>query len=207
MFRGLFSKLSTSTFALALVLLCLVRNAQAGQPLRWNSPVNDIHGQPVTIDTFIDRVTVVSFSTQKSKESDMRLGQEIGERFGQQRVYQSLAIPNTADVPLWAKFLAVMKVVGAEKDAVKEAILRQKATGNGKITEEEVRRKIIFIHDKDGSVWERMGLDVNSTRSFIGVIDRTGTLIHLERMPVNKQAFFALLEREFRKQAAPQWPQ
>lgn len=201
MFRSLTIKLLFLAFVLALALSGR-GNLSAQEPIRrWNFPANDIHGRSITLATFINRVTVVSFSTQKSKESDMSLGQEIGQKFGQRRAYQSLAIPNTIDVPLWAKFVAVLKVKGAENEAVHEALLRQQAAGNRDITEEEVRRRVIFIHDKDGSVWERMGVDARSDRSFIGVIDKTGTLVHLESMPINKKTFFNVLEEEFDKEA------
>lgn len=201
MFRSLKIKFLSLAFVLVLALSS-IGNLSAQEPTRrWDFPARDIHGRSITLATFINRVTVVSFSTQKSEESDMSLGQEIGQKFGQRRAYQSLAIPNTIDVPLWAKFVAVLKVKGAENEAVHEAWLRQKASGNNDITEAEVRRRVIFIHDKDGSVWERMGVDARSDRSFIGVIDKTGALVHLESMPIDKKTFFNVLEEEFDKGA------
>ena len=128
----------------------------------------------------------------------MQLGQEIGQRFGHRSDYQSLVIPNTSQVPLWAKFVAIMKVAGAEKEAVRKAARKQKANGNN-LTEKEVRRRIFFVHDKDGKVWEHFGLDIDTNRSFLGLIDRSGTLIYVEKSPINREELFRRLEKEFEK--------
>ena len=175
----------------------LIGDTAASEQLRrWNFPVSDIHGRPITMETFLDRVTVVSFSTQQSKAKDMELGQEIGQRFGLRPGYQSIAIPNTSHVPIWARFVAALKVAGAEQRAVREAVERQRSLGNMTITEEEIRKKIIFINDKDGGVWKRMGLDEDATESFVGVIDRTGTLVYLQQAPINTDELFRILEVE-----------
>ena len=171
----------------------------------WKFPAKDIHGKAITIDTFMDRVTIVSFSSQKSQEKDMQLGQEIGQRFGHRSAYQSLVIPNTTNVPLWGKFVAIMKVAGAEKEAIREASRRQKALGHN-LTDEDVRRRIIFVHDKDGKVWEYFGLDIDADRSFLGVIDRSGTLVYIEKSPINRDEFFRILEKEFDKNKS-EWTQ
>ena len=65
------------------------------------------------------------------------------------------------------------------------------------ITEDEIRKKIIFINDKDGKVWNRMGLSSDATNSFIGVIDRTGTLVFLQEAPINMDELFRVLENQF----------
>lgn len=191
-------KLWSAVFIIVSGVICTAGPSLADHLIKWKFPAKDINGRTITIDTFMDRVTVVSFSSQKSQERDMQLGQEIGQRFGHRSDYQSLVIPNTSYVPLWGKFVAIMKVAGAEKEAIREASRRQKANGNN-LTEEEVRRRVIFVHDKDGKVWEYFGLDIDANRSFLGVIDRSGTLVYIEKSPINRDEFFRILEKEFDK--------
>jgi len=192
-------KIWSAALTLLFGIICADSPAQAEQLQKWRYPVKDIHGRPITLDTFVNRVTVVSFSSQKSRTKDMQLGLEIGQKFGKQRAYQSLVIPNTSHVPQWAKFVASIKIAGAEKKAVREATKRQKAIGNN-LTEDDVRQRIFFVHDMDGKVWERFGIDLNSNRSFLGIIDRSGTLIHVERTPINREEFTRIVEMELRKQ-------
>jgi hypothetical protein len=193
----MYSRLWSIVGTIILSVVILGQSAATEQLRKWNFPVQDIHGKPITIETFLDRVTVIYFSTQQSKTKDMELGQEIGARFGLKRGYQSIAIPNTSDVPMWARFVATIKIALAEKRAVREAVQRQQANGNMEITEEEIRNKIIFINDKDGKVWNRMGLSAAPTNSFLGVIDRTGTMVYLQEAPINRDKLFGVLGKQF----------
>ena len=191
-------KLWSAVFIILSGIICSLGPSFADQLNGWSYPLKDIFGRTITKDTFMDRVTVVSFSSQKSEEKDMQLGQEIGQRFGHRSDYQSLVIPNTSQVPLWAIFVAIKKVAGAEKEAVREAARKQKANGNN-LTEEEVRRRIFFVHDKDGKDWEHFGLDIDTNRRFLGLIDRSGTLIYVEKSPINREELFRRLDKEFEK--------
>ncbi|NIO10237.1 MAG: hypothetical protein GTO40_20425 [Deltaproteobacteria bacterium] len=128
----------------------------------------------------------------------MRLGQEIGQEFGHIPSYQSLTIPNTFNVPGWAKFIAKRKVAAFQKKAVEEAHRRQQARGN-QVTKDQVREKIIFVHDRDGQIWEHLGVNRHSISIFVGVIDRAGKLVYLVESPINRDELFERLEYEFQK--------
>jgi len=166
--------------------------------LKWNYNVTDINGNPITINTFLNKVTVVTFSTQASQGRAMRLGQEIGQKFGPRPAYQSLAIPNTSNVPFWAKFIASKKVAGFAKKAVDEALRRQQTLGHH-VTKGEVRRKVIFVHDKDGQIWQHLGVNQHSISSYVGVINKSGNLVYIAEAPVNMRELFQILEESFQK--------
>jgi hypothetical protein len=184
-----------------LSLFALLSTATVGnsQDLRsWNYNVTDLNGNPITINTFINKVTVVTFSTKESSGTAMRLGLEIGQRFGHWSTYQSLAIPNTSNVPFWAKFIANRKVAGFQKEAVDKALRGQQTVGY-EMTEEEVRRKIIFVHDKDGEIWQHLGVNRHSIATYVGVINKSGNLVYIAQAPVNMRDLFQKLEEEFQK--------
>ncbi len=192
----------TGTLVFAALTSCLWISAEvlAGSTefKRWAYRVTDINGNPITIDNFKNKVTVVSFSTKESRGIAMRLGQEIGQEFGHRPNYQSLAIPNTSNVPYWAKFIAKRKVAAFQRKAVAEATKRQKALGNH-VTQDQIRKKIIFINDTDGQIWEHLGVNPHSVSNYVGVIDKFGNLVYLEESPVNKRELFRKLEFEFQK--------
>ncbi len=185
---------------LSLFAFLLTATAVNSAELRsWNyNNVTDINGNPITIKTFINKVTVVTFSTKESSGTAMRLGLEIGQKFGHWSTYQSLAIPNTSNVPFWAKFIANRKVAGFQKKAVDEALRRQQAVGHH-MTEKEVRKKIIFVHDKDGKIWQHLGLNGHSIATYVGVINRSGNFVYIAQAPVNMRELFQKLEEEFQK--------
>ena len=178
--------------------ICGQGTAGATDFRRWAYNVSDIDGNPITLDSFLNKVTVVTFSTKESPGTAMRLGQEIGQEFGDRPSYQSLTIPNTSNVPGWAKFIANKKVEAFQKKAVDEAYRRQQARGNH-VSKDQVRKKIIFVHDKDGQIWEHLGVNHNSVSIFVGVIDKLGNLVYLAEAPINRDELFDRLEYEFQK--------
>jgi len=187
-------------FAL-LFLFALLATETAGNSAelhKWNYNVTDINGNPITINTFINKVTVVTFSTKASRGTAMRLGQEIGQKFGHRPTYQSLTIPNTSNVPFWAKFIASKKVAGIAKKAVDEALRRQQALGHH-VTKEEIREKIIFVHDKDGQIWQHLGVNRHSISSYVGVINKSGNLVYIAEAPVDMRELFQILNEVFQK--------
>ena len=190
----------TLVFAALISFLWILPEALAGSTefKRWASRVPDINGNPITVDTFRNKVTVVSFSTKESRGTAMRLGQEIGQEFGHRPNYQSLAIPNTSNVPYWAKFIVKRKAAAFQRKAVAEAAKRQIALGNY-VTQDQIRKKIIFINDTDGHVWEHLGVNPHSVSTFVGVIDKFGNLVYLEESPFNMRELFRKLEFEFQK--------
>ena len=184
-----------------LSLFALLSTATAGNSAElrsWKDNVTDINGNRITIDTFLDKVTVVTFSTRESAGSAMRLGLEIGQKFGHRPNYQSLAIPNTSNVPFWGKFIANRKVAGFQQKAVDEALQRQQSVGYH-MTEEDVRRKIIFVHDKDGEIWQHLGVNRNSIATYVGVINKSGNLVFITQAPINMRELFQKIEEEFQK--------
>ena len=184
-----------------LSLFAFLSTASAGNSseLRsWNYNVTDLNGNPITISTFINKVTVVTFSTKESSGTAMRLGLEIGQKFGHRPNYQSLAIPNTSNVPFWAKFIANRKVAGFQQKAVDKALRGQQTVGYH-MTEEEVRRKIIFVHDKNGEIWQHLGVDRHSIATYVGVINKSGNLVYIAEDPVNMRQLFQKIEEEFQK--------
>ena len=184
---------------LSLFAFLLTATAVNSAELRsWNYNVTDINGNPITINTFINKVTVVTFSTKESSGTAMRLGLEIAQKFGHWSTYQSLAIPNTSNVPFWAKFIANRKVAGFQKKAVDEALRRQHAVGYH-MTEEEIRKKIIFVHDKDGEIWQHLGVNRYSIATYVGVINKSGTLVFIVQAPINMRELFQKIEAEFQK--------
>ena len=187
-------------FALLLLLgLLSIETAGNSAELRkWNYNITDIKGNPINVNTFINKVTVVTFSTKESRGTAMRLGQEIGQKFGHRPSYQSLAIPNTSNVPFWAKFIANKKVAGFAKKAVDEVLRRQQTQGHH-VTKEEVRKKVIFVHDKDGQIWQHLGVNQHSISSYVGVINKSGNLIYIAEAPVNMRELFQILEQAFQK--------
>src|SRR6266404_3879903 len=68
----------------------------AGEPIAWNFTAQDIHGNEVSRERFINHVTIVSFSTPETKDRAMAVGQEIGARYGRHPAYQNVALPNTS---------------------------------------------------------------------------------------------------------------
>ncbi len=184
-----------------LFLFALLSTETAGNSvelLKWDNNITDINGNPITINTFLNRVTVVTFSTKESRGTAMRLGQEIGQKFGHKPAYQSLTIPNTSNVPFWAKFIARRKVAGFAKKAVDEALRRQQAVGHH-VTKQEVRKKVIFVHDKDGQIWQHLGVNQHSISSYVGVINKSGNLVYIAKAPVNMRELFQILEEAFQK--------
>ena len=184
-----------------LSLFALLSTATAGNSAKlrsWKDNVPDINGNPITINTFINKVTVVTFSTRESSGAAMRLGLEIGQKFGHRPTYQSLAIPNTSNVPFWAKFIASKQVAGFAKKAVDEALRRQQAVGHH-VTKEEVRKKVIFVHDKDGQIWQHLGVNRHSISVYVGVINKSGTLVFIVQAPINMRELFQKIEAEFQK--------
>jgi hypothetical protein len=164
----------------------------------WNYNVMDINGNSISINTFINKVTVVTFATKESSGKAMRLGLEIGQKFGHRPTYQSLAIPNTSNVPFWAKFIANRKVAGFQKEAVDKALRRQQ-NGGHHLSEEEIRRKIIFVHDKDGKIWQHLGVNRHSIAIYVGVINKSANLVYIAQAPVDMRELFRILEEEFQK--------
>ena len=185
-FLALFAVLSTATVG------------NSAELRSWKDNVTDINGNRITIETFLNKVTVVTFSTRESAGSAMRLGLEIGQKFGHRPNYQSLAIPNTSNVPFWAKFIANRKVAGFQQKAVDKALRGQQTVGYH-MTEEEVRRKIIFVHDKNGEIWQHLGVDRHSMATYVGVINKSGNLVYIAEDPVNMRDLFQKLEEEFQK--------
>lgn len=165
---------------------------------RWAYNIRDVNRNPITIDTFLNKVTLVTFSTKESPGTAMRLGQEIGQDFGTRSAYQSLAIPNTSNVPYWAKFIADRKVAAFQRKAVEEALRRQKARGNH-VTKDQIRKKIIFVNDSDGQIWKHLGVNPHSISIYVGIIDKSGNLVYLAESPINRQALYQRLEYEFQK--------
>jgi len=191
-------KLLGFAFLFLFALLSTETAGNSAELSRWNYNVTDINGNPITLNTFINKVTVVTFSTKESRGTAMRLGQEIGQKFGHRPTYQSLNIPNTLNVPFWAKFIARKKVAGFAKKAVDEALQRQQTLGHH-VTKEEVRKKIIFIHDKDGQIWQHLGVNRHSISSYVGVINKSGNLVYIAEAPVDMRELFQKLEEVFQK--------
>ena len=187
-------------FALLFLLAWLAPETagNSAELLKWNYNVTDINGNLITINTFLNKVTVVTFATQASQGKAMRLGQEIGQKFGPRPAYQSLAIPNTSNVPFWAKFIASRKVAGFAKKAVDEAVRRQQALGYY-VTKEEVREKIIFVHDKDGQIWQHLGVNRHSISVYVGVINKSGNLVYIAEAPIDMRELFEKVEEAFQK--------
>ena len=191
-------KLLGFAFLLLFALLATETAGNSAELSKWNYNVTDINGNPITINTFINKVTVVTFSTKESRGTAMRLGQEIGQKFGHRLTYQSLTIPNTSNVPFWAKFIAGKKVASIAKKAVDEALRRQQAVGHH-VTKEEIRKKIIFVHDKDGQIWQHLGVNQHSISSYVGVINKSGKLVYLAEAPVDMRELFQILEEAFQQ--------
>ncbi len=191
-------KLLGFAFLFLFALLSIKTAGNSAELHKWNYNITDINGNPITVNTFINKVTVVTFSTKESRGAAMRLGQEIGQKFGHRPTYQSLTIPNTLNVPFWAKFIASRKVTGLAKKAVDEALWRQQAVGHH-VTKEEVRKKIIFVHDKDGQIWQHLGVNQHSISSYVGVINKSGNLVYIAEAPVDMRELFQILEEAFQK--------
>ncbi len=188
----------------AFIILYLTPGAKilvaSSHEIKWGLEIKDIHGKTITQRTFLDKVTVVTLSTHKTKNEAMKLGQEIGKKFGHRTGYQSLAIANTSQLSFFVRWLfsgAIAEgVAKAEEEAVQKAIKRQKTRGNKDVTEEKVRRRIIFLHDKDGKVWEHLGIDPKINNYYVGVIDKFATLVHITMAPTDKRDLFSILEKE-----------
>ncbi len=191
-------KLLCFVFLFLFALLSTKTAGNSAELHKWNYNITDINGNPITVNTFINKVTVVTFSTKESRGAAMRLGQEIGQKFGHRPTYQSLTIPNTLNVPFWAKFIASKKVAGLAKEAVDEALRRQQAVGHH-VTKEEVRKKVIFVHDKDGQIWQHLGVNQHSISSYVGVINKSGNLVYMAEAPIDMRELFQILEEAFQK--------
>ncbi len=191
-------KLLGFTLLFLFVLQSTEVAGNSAELLKWDNNITDINGNPITINTFINKVTIVTFSTKESQGTAMRLGQEIGQKFGLRPTYQSLSIPNTSNVPFWAKFIASKKVARFAKKAVDEALRRQQTLGHH-VTKEEVRKKVIFVHDKDGQIWQHLGVNQHSISSYVGVINKSGYLVYIAEAPVDIRELFQILEEAFQQ--------
>jgi hypothetical protein len=189
-------------FALALFLV-LRTSADAtnllAAPIPWRIEVVDIHGAPVDAERLRDHATLVTFSTRDTQARSIRLGQEAGSRFGGRPGYLSLTVANTSQLSFFLRPLAAGAVAAAEKEAVETALSRQHARGQRAVTEQDVRKHVIFVHDTDGRVWRALGVAPEAGALHVGVIDPAARLVYLARDPIDEAELFAVLEAELAK--------
>jgi hypothetical protein len=168
-------------------------------PVPWRIEVLDIHGVPVEARRLRDHVTLVIFSTRETQERSIRLGQEAGSRFGERPGYLSLTVANTSQLSFLLRPLAAGRVAAVEREAIETALARQHARGNSTATEEDVRKRVVFVHDADGHVWRSFGIDPASRALHVGVIDAAARLVHLARDPIDEAELFTVLGAELAK--------
>jgi hypothetical protein len=189
-----------------LALACmLVRGSSCdganvlGAPIPWRLDVADLHGVPVGVERLRGHATLVTFSTRETEARSIRLGQEAGSRFGGRPGYLSLTIVNTSQLSVFLRPLAASAVTAAEKEAVRTALARQHARGHSAVTEDDVRRHVIFIHDTDGRVWRTLGVDPEAKALHVGVIDAAANLVYVTHDPIDESELFDTIERELAK--------
>ena len=186
------------------VLIALI--GLAGYPSHTFGEATDIHGTPVGTERLRGHVTLVTFSTRETRARSMRLGQQAGARFGDRPGFQSLTLVNTSRLSFVLRPLAPRVVAEAEQEAIEDALAGQRARGNQAATVDEVRKRVIFVHDRDGHTWKALGVPPDSEAMHVGVIDPAGRLVHLARDPIDETELLAALERELVKLRAPALP-
>src|SRR5690606_11885862 len=111
--------------------------------------------------------------------------------------FLALTIINSSQMIWMLKPAVPGRIETAEEEAVANALIRQKRKGNDKATTETVRRKILFIHDKDGSVWKSLGLKANDSGFHYAVIGADGSIKHLVKEPESTEKILPILKSEF----------
>jgi len=182
-----------------VTLALLLAASTLAAPLPWTVETVDIHGARVGAERLRDHVTFVTFSTRDTRPRAMTLGQEVGSRFGARPGFQTLTIANTSQLSFLLRPLAASGVAAAEREAAEKALARQRARGNASVTEDEVRKHIIFVHDSDGRIWRAFGLDPEKGGLHVGVIDADARLVYLAHEPIDENDIFATLEAELAK--------
>jgi hypothetical protein len=182
-----------------VTLALLLATSTLAAPLPWTVDAVDIHGVRVDAERLRGHVTFVTFSTRDTRPRGMMIGQEVGSRFGTRPGFQTLTIANTSQLSFLLRPLAASGVAEAEHEAVEKALARQHARGNQTVTEEQVRKHIIFVHDADGRIWRALGLDPEQGALHLGVVDADARLVYLVQEPIDEAELFATLEAELAK--------
>jgi len=179
----------------------LLAVALLAAPVPWSLTVDDTRGVPVDAAWLRGHVTLVILSTRDTRPRAMAIGQEAGSRFGARPGFLSLSIANTSQLPFVLRSFAGRSVADAEKEAVELALARQHAQGNASVTEDDVRRHVVFVHDADGHVWRALGVDPKAGGLHVGVIDADARLVYLAHEPSDPTEVFGVLEDELGKLA------
>jgi hypothetical protein len=161
----------------------------------------DLRGRRVGAERLRGHVTFVTLSTRDAQPRAMRLGQEAAARFGDRPGYQSLTLANTSKLSFVLRPLAPGTIEAAEREAVETALARQHERGKRDVTEEDVRQRVIFVHDTDGSAWRSLGVDPATNELHVAVIDAAASLVYLAREPVDEAELFAVVEEQLQKLA------
>ncbi len=177
----------------------LLAVALLAAPVPWGLQVSDTRGVRVDADRLRGHVTLVVLSTRDTRPRAMAIGQEGGGRFGARPGFLSLSIANTSQLPFVLRPFAARGVGDAEKEAVELALARQHAQGNASVTEDDVRRHIVFVHDGDGRVWRALGVDPVAGGLHVGVIDAGAQLVYLAHEPTDPAEVFTVMENELGK--------
>jgi hypothetical protein len=165
-------------------------------PVTWRVQANDTRGEVVDAERLRGHVTLVTLSTRDTRARAMRLGQEVGGRFGGRPGFQTLTLVNTSQLSALLRPLARGQIADAEQEAVDAALARQRAGGNSTVTEDQVRKRVLFVHDADGRLWRALGVPPKDDALHVGVIDREARLVHLAREPIDEAELLAVLETE-----------
>jgi hypothetical protein len=191
--------------SIALLLLWCVGHPALvrGEPVAWSIAVKDIHGGTVDAASLRGHVTLVTLSTRETRDRSMRLGLDAGARFGDRPGFLSLTLVNPSRLSFVLRPLAPGVVADAEQEAVDGGLARQLARGTPGVSEADVRKRVIFVSDRDGRTWKALGVPAESDALHVGVLDPAGRLVHLARDPIDEAALFAVLDRELTKLETP----
>lgn len=185
------------------ILLTIARADDSGKaPVAWSLDVRDVRGDVVNAERLRWHATLLIVSTRQSRDRAMRLGQDAGARFGRRPGFLSVSVANTSRLSFLLRPLAASGVAEAEQEAVDEAVARQRAAGHPDVTAQDVRTRLLFIHDTDGRVSRTLGIPADDDALYAGLVDPAARVVHLTREPIDEAALFGALEAQLAKVAA-----